>query len=451
MGRTMPQIATLFETPPPPERLGYVVSRFPDPSEGFIRYELEEMARLAGGVEVFPLVTGSFRSRPDPACISGGIRVCYPPAFPRPLLACGLVRMAREVFGPFLRAARRMPWEMLKALVLLPRMVSIGRQATTVGVTHLHAHFAALPAVGAAFIHRLFGLSYSVTAHAYDLRGPASSMRWKMAGARFGVAVSNWSAVRAAALTAGLPDLRWHVIRNGIPLGVFQSLDRGRTVSPTLRLLSVGRLVPKKGFEDLLLACAILRAAGLAFVCRVVGDGPLRRRLPMLARRLGLDAHVMFTGSLTGDALLRSYAESDIFVLACRQAPDGETDTLPVVLTEAMAAGLPVVSTRLAAIPELIEDGFSGLLAEPADPASLARALGHVLVDSGLRAALAQHGRAVVARDYDVRQTAAALWRLMRRSVVGRIGDSHAAERGSPVVGPGDRRRPAPDRYPGAA
>jgi glycosyltransferase involved in cell wall biosynthesis len=452
-GYAMPHAITPPEIPRVPERVGYLVSRFPDVSEAFIRYELEEMAKLAGGVDVFPLVAGPARPDSDPALAAAGIRVFFLPAHPGSLLTCGPGRIAREAFGPLLRLARCAPLETFKCLALLPRMAAIGRRAAALGVTHLHAHFAALPADAAAVIHCLFGIPYSVTAHAYDLRGPLPFMHWKMAGARFGVAVSDWSAARASALTAGLPDLRWHVVRNGIPLGVFQACDRGRTVAPPLRVLSVGRLVPKKGFEDLLLACAILRAAGVAFSCRVVGDGPLRRRLTALARRLGLDAHVSFAGSLAGEALLRAYADSDVFVLACRPAPDGETDTLPVVLTEAMAAGLPVVSTRLAAIPELIEDGFSGLLAEPGDPASLARALGSVLLDPGLRAGLAQRARTTVVRGYDVRNTAAALLRLMRRPPApqGRTGDSHAVERGSPPMGPGDGRRPAPDRHPGAA
>lgn len=429
-------------------RLGYIVSRFPDVSEGFIRYELEEMAELAGRVDVFPLVSGP-RS-PDPDLAAAGIHV-HPSVSGVSSLARGGAALFSRAFLRLFRCAPLAPAEVAKCFALLPRIAAIGRKASELGITHLHSHFAALPADAASIIHGLFRLPYSVTAHAYDLRVPRRMMLAKMESAGFGIAVSNWSAARAAELTAGLTHLRWHVIRNGIPIELFQSCDHARGGAGPLRLLSVGRLVEKKGFEDLLMACAILRAAGLEFSCRIIGDGPMRRALGALARRLGLEARVAFEGGLSGEPLLQAYSQSDIFALACRPAASGETDTLPVVLTEAMAAGLPVVSTRLAAIPELIEDGFNGLLAAPGDPGSFARALAQVMLDPGLRAALAQHARTFVANEYDVRKTAAARWKLMRKQVLehGKTGDSHAAECASPAVGSGDRRRSTPDSHSG--
>ncbi len=439
------------DTPAASLRLAYIVSRFPDVSEAFIRYELEEIAGITGGVDVFPLVAGA--GKPDRVLIARNIGVFAPSADFAFLRTPGFGGITAKAVVPLFRMLTVAPRETLKCLVLLPRILTIGRRASALGTTHIHAHFAALPAYAAAIIYRMFGIPFSVTAHAYDLRCRPLLMRWKMRCAKFGVVVSDYSAVKAAALTAGLHDLRWHVNRNGIPLDVFQQIDRTRGETLPLRILSVGRLVPKKGFADLLMACVILRAAGVVFNCRIIGDGPLRKRLFRLAGRLGIAEYVTFAGSLHGEALLREYAESDVFALACRAAPDGETDTLPVVLTEAMAAGLPDVSTRLAAIPELIEDGFNGLLAEPGDPASLARALGRVLVDPGLRASMAQHARPLVARDYNVRNTASSLLRLICRASAAQShsGGIHANKRASSVMGPGNGRRSNHDRHTGKA
>ncbi|NLE67597.1 MAG: glycosyltransferase family 4 protein [Lentisphaerae bacterium] len=394
-------------------RIGYVVSRFPEFSEGFIRYELAEIRKLAGTAWVLPAVAGPGRdSNGDPFVLA-----------PPHCLSAAALSAWREllrvrpgpVFGAISRAASMLavaPVEAAKWLALMPRLAWLGRAAARVGVTHLHAHFAALPACAAWTLSRWFGFSYSVTAHAYDLLSPARFLRMKLSGAAFGVAVSEFT---RAALLRSVPEssgFRWHLIRNGIPLDVFAP-GPGRPARDTPRLLSVGRMVPKKGAPVLLEACSILRREGCPFECRLVGDGPMMGYLRTLSRRLGIADRVAFPGVLTGADLAREYAEADVFVLACVESMHGETDTLPVVLAEAMASGVPVASTRIAAIPELVEPGRTGLLAAPGNAAELAAAIMRLLDDGALRRTLAAGALEKVRRDYDVRRTAAQLYECM--------------------------------------
>lgn len=391
-------------------RIGYVVSRFPEFSEGFIRYELEEMRKQAGAIWVLPVVAGPDHSSNDDPFVL---------APPHPGSAAALSafwELMRERPGPVFDAVARAiamlvlaPVEAAKWLALMPRLAWLGRSAMRAGITHLHAHFAALPACAAWTLKRWFGFPYSVTAHAYDLLSPNRFLRLKLSSAAFGVVVSNYTLAEVMRRVPEAGGFRWHIIRNGIPLDAFQPGSK-RPVHETPRLLSVGRLVPKKGVPVLLEACSILRREGYAFECRLVGAGPLQPYLRTLARRIGVADRVTFLGVLTGADLVREYAGADVFALACVESMHGEIDTLPVVLSEAMASGVPVISTRIAAIPELIEHGRTGLLVEPGNAAELAAALIRILDSAGLRKKMIAGALEKVRGDYDVRRTAAQLY-----------------------------------------
>jgi glycosyltransferase involved in cell wall biosynthesis len=321
-----------------------------------------------------------------------------------------------NALAPVFASLALFPREGLKALFLLPRMLYLGGRAKELGIGHIHAHFAALPAAAAWVINRVYGITYSVTAHAYDLYQPSSLFRRKMSKALFGVTVSEFTA--AAILRKGpfRRGFQWHLIRNGIPVDLFRPPPEERLQSRN-RLLSVGRLIPKKGIHVLLKACAVLKDRGRVFRCRIIGDGALRASLAREAESLGLSSRICFEGVLTGAELRDAYRASDVFVLPSLQSVRGGPDTLPVVLTEAMSTGLPVVSTRVAAIPELIRNEVNGLLVPPGDPVLLAEAIDRLMEDGKLGDRLAEGAMKTVEREYDVTRTAAALASLFPRSV----------------------------------
>jgi glycosyltransferase involved in cell wall biosynthesis len=173
-------------------------------------------------------------------------------------------------------------------------------------------------------------------------------------------------------------------------------------------ILSVGRLVEKKGTDVLLEALARL-SPGLHWRFVHAGGGPLKRALERRARALGIAARVAWRGALPQGELLEEYRAADLFVLACRIARNGDRDGLPNVLMEAQSQSLACLSTRVAAIPELIEDGTTGVLVAPESPEELARALESLIADPGRRSRLGCAAHAQLSARFGIEQNLAPL------------------------------------------
>jgi glycosyltransferase involved in cell wall biosynthesis len=178
-------------------------------------------------------------------------------------------------------------------------------------------------------------------------------------------------------------------------------------------ILAVGRLVEKKGFDQLVEACARLRDTGVEFECLIVGEsGSASASIRRLIDERGLGHRVRVQGPVTQVELRELYARAHVFALPCQVMEDGDRDGFPNVLAEAMAMGVPVVSTAISGIPEMIEDGTHGLLVRPRDPLGLAVALRRLLTDAGLHDALAAAARARICDRFDSRRTTIALHEL---------------------------------------
>jgi glycosyltransferase involved in cell wall biosynthesis len=280
------------------------------------------------------------------------------------------------------------------------------------GLGHLHAHYANAPAKVALLVHRLTGLSYSITTHAKDIfqNDPFASpkLHERLSRARFVIANSRFSANHIAA-HLGCRD-RIQTVYNGLDLRAFPQRN-GAPLEPVI--LSVGRLVEKKGFSTLIAACSILKQRGVTFTCELVGTGPLSQPLKDQIRTTGLTDRLKMFGPLPQQVLREHYARAMVFALPCLAASDGDRDVLPNVLKEAMAVGVPVVTSRLEGIEELIEDGVSGLLVAPRDEHGLADQLESLLRDSQLRRRLAAQARTVVEERFDRRRNFAQLKTLL--------------------------------------
>jgi Glycosyl transferases group 1 len=246
----------------------------------------------------------------------------------------------------------------------------------------------------ALFLKRVAGFPFSFTAHAQDFMvdlGSDELLRELCREAEFVVAVSNWS---RDLLRRTCPDSAEKIVRvyNGIDPEEFperaQFPERARP-----RIVDVARLIEFKGHHFLVDACAELRRRGVEFECTIVGEGPWRERLEARIREHGLGDRVELAGLRTQEEVKRLLIGSDVFVLPSVVDSKGACDVLPTVILEAMATALPVVSTTLAGVPELVEDGVTGLLAEPGDPAGLADALARTLASRELRRSLGEAGR----------------------------------------------------------
>jgi glycosyltransferase involved in cell wall biosynthesis len=264
----------------------------------------------------------------------------------------------------------------------------------------LHAPWATYPATVAWFLSRLLGLPFSFTSRAHDIFIEDHMMARKLESASLAIAITEYN-VRFMARWMSAPGaIPVHVIHSSLNLPELSFVRGGRLPG---KLLSVGRLVPMKGFDILLSALAQLRARGVDFSCTVIGEGPERARLEGLRAALGLDGVVEFPGAMPQDEVVRHMTESTLMVLPCVVAPNGQSDGIPNVLMESMATGLPVVSTRISGIPELVEDGVSGRLVAAGDPAALADAVQALFNDPHQCESFAEAGRRKVERDFDVR------------------------------------------------
>ncbi|HVI06205.1 MAG TPA: glycosyltransferase [Sphingomicrobium sp.] len=282
------------------------------------------------------------------------------------------------------------------------------------GVGHLHAHFANAPAAVAQFASEMTGILFSFTAHAKDLYLTSKRViRRRVRAAQFVSTCTGYN-VRYIETLLGARSDKVHLVYHGIDLGQFGARTDLKVCPGTPPLiLSVGRLVPKKGHDDLIAACAILRSRGVEFRCRIVGEGGLRSDLQAQINSAGLKDIVALEGAMTHNDLIALYREAQLFALSPRIADDGDRDGIPNVIAEAMAIGVPVVSTEVSGIPELVRDGVTGALVPPRDPAALADEMAMLLADDGLRQSLAQAARALLERDFDLWATTRKLHQLM--------------------------------------
>jgi colanic acid/amylovoran biosynthesis glycosyltransferase len=262
--------------------------------------------------------------------------------------------------------------------------VYLGRRLKKAQVSHLHVHFAGLASRTAFWIKRLFGITYSFTGHANDIFCPKPEQRIGLADllreASFVVVVSDFG---ARWLQRGFPESAHKIQRvyNGLDLSVFKHASPG---AEPVRLLSIGRLIEKKGFKFLIEACRLLRSSGFSFVCQIVGEGPEHDHLQEAIEVSQLSNTVRLRGALPQTELVEILSQSSIFVFPAVHDSAGDTDNLPTVLIEAMASSLPIIATRIAGIPEIVQHNVNGILVPEKDPAQLADAIRVMAGDQAL-------------------------------------------------------------------
>ncbi len=391
-------------------KVGYVVRRFPALSETFVLNEILEVEAQGVKVEIFSLLQPR-----DPRYHVGVARLAGPIRYlPGLDDLTSLFRYNRRAHQRFGRRYRRLLLYCLTRFrpALLRRFLEaayVAERAAASGVTHFHAHFASRTATVARLASQLSGIPYSFTAHAFDIYKKTIDRRVladKVSDAAFVVTVSD---IARGYLGGVAPDAADRIERvyNGIDVERFAPAEK--PANRPFTILSVARLQEKKGLNDLVEACAILRDRGFDFRCSIVGQGRLRPALKERIAALGLERHVKLLGVLTQDRIIEQYSEADLFALPCIVGEDGNQDGLPVSIVEALASGVPVVTTAVAGIPEAVQDGVNGRIVPERAPAALADAIGGLIADPETLARLAAAARESVLAKFDKRQTAARL------------------------------------------
>jgi len=390
-----------------PPKIAYLIKCFPRLSETFILHEVLELERQGLPLRIFSLLEPAGKVNKAVQNVQAPITY-IPHGFPSGMLLL------------FTAAARRFlkhPWTFLR--ICLAAIVRFHHPATPKhlfyaaylatqleqeGITHLHAHYANTPATVALFAHQFTGIPYSFTAHAKDIYlSRKESLAYKMKEARFVVTCTGYNQQHLASLTAQSVDVAIHRIYHGLNLRVFPC-HISAVSAPLARplILSVARLVEKKGLLYLLQACRILKDQGYDFTCRIVGEGPLRQALEQHIRDLALTDQVELCGAETHECVITMYQQATLMALPCIIGENGDRDGIPNVLVESLYMGVPVVSTPVSGIPELITAEANGLLVPPRDSNALASAMARLLDDPLLRSRLAVAGRQAVLARFDM-------------------------------------------------
>jgi colanic acid/amylovoran biosynthesis glycosyltransferase len=267
----------------------------------------------------------------------------------------------------------------------------VGMRLREMGIDHVHAHFAGMAARTAFWVNRFFSMTFSFTAHANDIFSPNRfeiGLDKLVDTARAIITETDYS---ARFLRERFPQRadRVHRIYNGLDLAEFGRADFSSM--PPL-LIAVGRLIPKKGFSDLIRTCALLANRERSFRCEIIGEGPLENELRRQTNELCLQNHIEIIEAKPQTQLRRRLAASHVFVLPSVIDVDGGMDNLPTVIMEAMATGIPVVSTNIGGIPEMVVQNETGFLVQPGDTAAMADAIEKVINDPSLAAKLGHCG-----------------------------------------------------------
>jgi glycosyltransferase involved in cell wall biosynthesis len=302
------------------------------------------------------------------------------------------------------------------ALSLFPKAVYYARIMDRREIDHIHVHFAWVQQIMAVVASNLIGVSNSVTLHAFDLfTQPPAIVRRQLEAATRLITISDFHREYIASLCPDIARDDVALVHLSLDMDQFHSGD-GRGEKEICQMLAVGRLVAKKGYEYLIEACALLFQRGLRFHCSIVGEGPRAESLESLVVEHGLESKVTFTGALAAADVRDLYQQSDIFALPCVVVGSGDRDGMPTVLIEAMASGVPVVSTPVTGIPELVTDGENGFLVPERDISALADALQTLIEDRELRLSMGLKARERVGKDFDSRVTAPKLANLFREA-----------------------------------
>src|SRR5262245_20060992 len=418
--------------------IGYILKGYPRTSETFITNEIYQLEKLGLKIRIFSMLelTGDQRH-----AVVDAVRapVHYLPQL-APLNEMSFLTWLRLHVPKFLNSHWRLlktrPFSYSKMIMVTLRLtfkhrlgswlrpekvfikefLQAGYIAQNVLVTgtirHLHAHFCHTSTTVAMFASQLCGLPFSFTAHAKDIYvralNPGDLLQTKSAQAKFIVTCTSANQAHLAAI--GVTGAPIHTIYHGVDTRQFAPHISPVEELTVPLLLSAGRFVEKKGFPFLIEACRLLKDEGYKFQCLLIGGtGPCEQQIVSLIHELGLEDTVMMRPAVTQEELLQVYQQATLFTLPCQVAENNDRDGIPNVLVEAMATGLPVISTDISGIPELIEHHVTGLLVPQKDARALAEAIARLLAAPALRQKLGSAARDRVCQMFDAENNTLAL------------------------------------------
>lgn len=418
--------------------VGYLLKTFPKLSETFILNEILELERQGVALHIF-----SLRSPKDafshPAVAHVKSPVTYiPSVLPESNSASRAALLeAQTELSHWFRTFPRSPLDSAvqfysgrpeaKDINELWQAIYLARELLRQNIAHLHVHFANVPTATAEIAQIICGTSYSITAHAKDIYlTEPNVLDRRMAQAEFVLTCTDFN--RRYLQRISRSDTSIHLAYHGIDVQTFTPSLPTSTLrqagSQPVRLLSVGRFCKKKGFEYLLKACRSLQSRSLSFTCTLVGYGPLQPQIEQWIDDNQLGDRVTLAGKLPQDQVIDHYRQADVFVLPCVVTQAGDRDGIPNVLLEAMAMRLPVVSTQISGIGELVQSGYNGLLVPQRDVEALTGALERLIANAEWRSHLGCNAQHTVRQRFMLQHNIGDVKNLLLKSLTRQTGPS---------------------------
>jgi len=405
-------------------RIGVLIPVLPDVSHTFVYREILGMKK--NGADFVPIILEEGDSSP----LHPEAKELLDIAIPMPRISLGLyilyylhfltaspLRLARLIHFylshcqgdrfSFLR------FEHFQNVYHPMRSLALARLLKRLKISHIHAHGSTYPATRALASALLLDITFSFSTFVdFDYETDFRMLPEKIKQAEFVVATTEYCVSRILAATS--PEFRPKIHTIYLSIDPAYANTRNPRARPSMPLvLGIGRFVEKKGFEYLLRAAALLKGRGVSFRCMLIGEGPERAELEALAEHLHLGGIVEFAGALSNDRVRDYLRAPNVLAAPSVYARNGERDGIPTVLVEAMACGVPVVSTRVSGIPELISNEENGLLVPERDEVALAAAIERLLTDATLRDRVTEEGRRTVHSQLDIHQSSRKLWSLI--------------------------------------
>ena len=405
-----------------PQTLAYILKGYPRISETFISNEILLLEKLGFQMHLFPM------RQPRETFSHASVKeikaeVSYLPT--------ELFENFAKLLIPNILLAVRHPLRFRKTLLLATQGNSQNKLATLkhflqagymsyyhltgdTKIGHLHGHFAHSPTSVTRFAASFSGLPYSFTAHAKDIyTSKKEKLRQRIEEAQFVVTCTKHNQEYLEQLK-GNCTTPIHCIYHGIDLNLFKNKLIQEKTQHCHRIFTVARLTTKKGLPTIYQALRLLKEKGIIFSHTLIGDGDDRDDITALIKTLNLQDECQWLGTQTHEEVLKQFKKSDLFVLGCEIAPNGDRDGIPNVLVESLAMGIPALSTHISAIPEILINEQTGLTVAPKDSEGMARAMERLLTDTTLREHLIESGKELVATQFDNKQLIRELARIFR-------------------------------------
>lgn len=389
-------------------KIAYIISRFPVLTETFILREIEEVKRRGIEVEIFSLHNVNLNEQMHYGARELALSTWYIPFF-LSFRVWGAVFFYLKtqplcIFRILMKITRthlKNPILLLKTLVIFPKALTMARILKDMKISRIHAHWATVPTTVAWIIYKLNSLGYTFTAHAWDIFKVSTMLEDKIQAADKVITCTNFNKKYLLDKFPNIDSDKIVVVYHGLDFSRFNPCSRKK--ESIFTILSIARLDKVKGIHHLLEACHLLRESKIPFLCHIIYvDGDFKKEILHLYHDLGLEDHVQFIPQMSQEELIEYYKNADCFVLPCIITEDGNRDGIPNVIIEALAMELPVVTTSVSGIPEVVQDGQSGLLVQPGNVKEIASAIERLYRDRELRVYLGQAKRQMVYHKFEI-------------------------------------------------